>query len=179
MENNPEQETVTVRKDELDALIVRLQQSEQLNEVQEESSDWDRLNKMSGSPILLSDFEHKAHLVNPSKLNRAMTDPEDALIQDIALSVLDKELAYIYGIKQTCSEEWLNLGFANLAMRRKVHVQIKTGIFRSVNGIERILQTANANISPEMSMIAQGMKPEDAAKQRTGLSMDGMKKWFK
>jgi len=170
-----EEEFVTVKKAELDEIIHLAEKASTMNE----RSDWNKLSEMQGTPVLLSDYEHKAHLIDPARTKTHIQEPDDILHKDLSLSVLDRELAYIYGIKQTCSEEWLNLGFPNLAKRRKVHLQVKLAVFRSVGGIERFLQTASASASTDMNILNQNMRPEQAVEQKTGHSLGGFKKWFK
>lgn len=144
---------------------------------EEAQSEWDSRNQDT-EPVLLSDYEHKAFLVNPMK-QQILVRPSDILDKDFSLSVLDQEQAFIYGIKATCSEEWLSLGFSKLSMRRKSHLKIKLGLFRSIGGIERFLQTGQANVSTEMDVMNNAIKPEQAVEKKTGTGMSSWREWFK
>lgn len=153
-------------------------EEEQHIQEQQVLSDWDT-NRNSSEPVLLSDFEHKAFLVVPSKQMTIMSRPDDVLDKDMSLSILDQEQAFIYGIKAACSEEWLYLGFPKLAERRKAHIKIKLGLFRSVAGIERFLQTGQANVTTEMDLLSNSITPQQAVEKKTGSNaMGNIKKMF-
>lgn len=142
-----------------------------------EENELDRFDESKDSPILLSDYEHKAFLVSSTK-NIKMNIPEDVLDKDLELSVLDKELAFIYSLKAGCVEDWGNLGLRQLARRRSVSLRLKLNLNRSIGGFERLLQTATPNVNAEMGLINGTNNPQQVAEQKAGFKMDGIKKWF-
>jgi hypothetical protein len=174
----PQEKLVQIKEEDLKTLVEALNE---LNELKQDSgkSDWDKaVGSVQDSPILLSDPEHKAFLVNPVRSN-SLDNMADILDKDFSLSMIDRRQADVYGIQIECIEEWKELGFVHLATRRWVHLKGKMGINRSIAGIERFLQTANASATTEMQLANNQIKPEELAEKKSGFNMAGMKNWFK
>jgi len=130
-----------------------------------DDSDIPDTTSSHGNPVLFSDYEHKAFLVNPNfeKIRKI----QDFLVKELSLSRIDNELATIYANKLDCIEEWFNLGFHNLAMRRFTNLLARLQINKSVGGFERALQTANVNagvsLGEEASLQPFGAEEEEGS----------------
>jgi hypothetical protein len=141
----------------------------------EVQSEWDETYS-NPEPVLLSDYEHKAHLIRPDHVK--IKKMQDILDKDFALSILDSDETFIYKLKGTCAIDWVMLGYENLADQRKEHLKMALHLKRSTAGIERFLQTGIANVTTEMDMLSNKMTPEQAVEKKTGASIGGLRKWF-
>lgn len=178
MEEQPQEKIVQIKEEDLRKLVDSFNE---LNEIKQDAgkSDWDKaVGAVQDSPVLLSDPEHKAFLVNPNRSN-ALDNLSDILDKDFSLSLISNKQADVYGIQFECIEEWRELGFTHLATRRWLHLKGKMGINRSVEGRERFLQTANASATTAMELAAGNITPEQAAQKSSGFNFSGMKKWLK
>lgn len=147
-------------------------QNEELNKLTEQT-EIERFETMKGKTrIFISEQDHKGWLAEPS-VKSAIVSPEDLLSKDLQLSYMDDELAFIYGIKAACSEEWRQLGFMELSKQRMVHLNFKLSLLKSVDGFERVLQTASSSAHIQfrrkgLSFSPEGEEEDPQGQQTTG-----------
>jgi len=140
-----------------------------LEEREQPKTDWDRYSEFAedDDDVLTSEFDHKAFLLK-QKIKKNIENPEDLLINQLQLSFIDRNLAYIYSLKVTAAEEWRNLGLPTLAKRRIAHLMSKLALLKSVDGFERILQTSATSAQLDVTSQQQAMQqlPDEREEQR-------------
>lgn len=128
-----------------------------------EKSDWEKYSELSDDDdILTTDYEHKQFLLK-QRIKKDIKNPEDMLTKELQTSFIDRNIAFIYSIKMTAAEGWRNVGYPQIAKRRMVHLLIRLGLLRSVDGFERILQTAatSAQLDVTSQQLALQQKQTD------------------
>lgn len=161
---------VEMTKEQLEQMFAEQQEELAVLRAREDSKEWNDYDGSSeGTPTLLSEYEQKAFLISPNA-KKKLTNSVDLLTKEISLSYLDNETAFIYGNKLTASEEWFSLGFKSLAHRRQIHLLIKLGLKKSVDGFERLLQTAIAQAQIDLNPDGQGVLPSLHHEQNSGSS---------
>jgi len=137
------------------------------------SSDWDAL-ETSGenySEVVQSDPEHRVYLLNTRNFDKKKLSLSDLLMKELTISFLpDPEVAFIYAVKMDCTQEWLSMGFTNLAKSRLFRVMSRLQLARSVQGRERVYQGGGTNTSM-MLMPPQQERQEYMPMQEEGFQM--------
>jgi hypothetical protein len=109
---------------------------------EENFESWDAYERLeSATDVVESDPAHRVWLLSSKFFDKPVLKLHDLVLKELALSIIpDGDLAYAYAIKMDCIEEWLNMGFPELAKRRLAHMLFRLQLLRSIEGIERITQ---------------------------------------
>ena len=136
------------------------------------SSDWEQYEEQESEPFITSDYEHKAFLITP-KIKHLKT-PKDMMRKELSLSYIDEQFALLYGNKLQCIEEWYSLGFKDIADRRFLHLLTRLSLFKSIDGFERILQSANVSASALLHRKSVSITPSSAEESGSGIDLGGL-----
>jgi hypothetical protein len=165
-------QTVTFTPDQLDELIEKIR-SNTREEEPPEATEWEMFQKMGGTmpEVLESDYEHKAWLLSSRFVDKKLFQLHDLIVKELSLANLpDSELALIYSFKMDCIEDWLSMGFTELAKQRLVHMLFRLRLSVSVEGREIILQHGSSNVgmnipSAEGQYSGMGDRDEDGGQR--------------
>lgn len=123
-----------------------------------EKNEWISYEKAQKNPTeyLESEWEHKSWLLTTKFYDEDVMRLHDLVVKELALSnIPDYELAYIFSVKMDCVEEFLSMGFSDLAKQMLVRILFRLRLLTSVEGLELIGQHGTSAIS--MSMDRQEM----------------------
>lgn len=149
-----------------------------------EENEWKTYSKRQRMPseYLENEWEHKSYLLATSFYDKTVMELHDLVLKELALSNLpDYELSYIYSVKMDCVEEFLSMGFPELAKQMLVRIIFRLRLLTSVEGLELIGQHGTSAIS--MTMDRQDMsrfnpdeeQPQKKSKLGLGSIIDRVK----
>lgn len=136
------------------------------DEKPQKDSEWKTFQKMGMNmpDVLETDYEHKAWLLTSKFLDKPTMQLHDLAIKELRIANLaDTELALIYAFKMDCVEDWLSVGYGDLAKQRLMHMLFRLGLSVSVDAKELTLQHGQSNVSMTLPMGEQAYTglPED------------------
>lgn len=156
------QEQISLSKEDFNNIILEAQKQayEQAAEDKDKGgeSEWEQFQKMGGTmpEVLESDYEHRAWLLSSRFVDMDAIKLHHLVLKELSLANLpDTELALIYSFKMDCIEDWLSLGFTDLAKQRLVHMLFRLKLSVSVDAKELVLQHGSSNVSMAMPMEQQ------------------------
>lgn len=118
-------------------------------------SEWRSFQKMGMNMpnVLETDYEHKAWLLTSKFLDKPTIQLHDLAIKELRIANLpDTELALVYAFKMDCVEDWLSVGYGDLAKQRLIHMLFRLGLSVSVDAKELTLQHGQSNVSMTLPM---------------------------
>ena len=129
-----------------------------------EKSDWEKFEDLAGDShdYIETPYEQKAWLLTTRFKDKPVMDLRDLVLKELATSYIqDPEQALIYSIKMDCVEEWLSLGFHDLAKSRLVHMLFRLYLAKSIGGIENIAQHGTSSIGMSLDREDRERQPMD------------------
>jgi hypothetical protein len=130
-----------------------------------EINEWDEYESQKAvADYIDSEWSHKSYLLSTKFVDKDTLKLHDLVLKELSLSNLpDTEIAFIYSVKMDCIEEWLAMGFYDLAKQRLVHMLFRLRLMTSVEGLELIAQHGSSAISMSMDrmMPERDALPED------------------
>jgi hypothetical protein len=126
---------------------------------------------------LENEWDHRSYLLGTKYYEKDVMQLHELVLKELSLSNLpDTELAFIYSVKMDCIEEWLSMGFYELAQQRLVHMLFRLRLMTSVEALELIAQHGTSAISMSMDrgeMQREGL-PDQEQEGRTRLGLGGI-----
>lgn len=143
---------------------------------QADHNEWESYEKSQHqtTDYLENEWDHRSYLLGTKYYEKDVMLLHELVLKELSLSNLpDTELAFIYSVKMDCIEEWLSMGFYELAQQRLVHMLFRLRLMTSVEALELIAQHGTSAISMSMDrgeMQREGMQePEQEHRARLGL----------
>jgi len=127
---------------------------------EETQSEWEEYQNTKGmSTYVDSEWMHKSQLLNTRFVDKETFQLHDLVLSELSLSNFpDTEIAFIFAVKMDCIEEFLSMGFSNLAKQELVHLLFRLRLMTSVEGLELIAQHGTSAISMSMDRLAPERK---------------------
>lgn len=141
-----------------------------------EPNEWSKYEKhqYQMSEYLENEWDHKSWMLTTKFYDREIIQLHELVLKELSLSNLpDTELAFIYAVKMDCIEEWLSMGFTELAKQRLVHMLFRLRLLTSVDAVELVGQHGTSTMSMSMDRETaqrEGMQEEEQNKPKFGLS---------
>lgn len=137
-----------------------------------ELNEWDEYERTQGiSDYVENEWAHKTYMLGTKFVDKEIIKLHDLVLKELALSNLpDTEIAFIYAVKMDCIEEWLSMGFLDLAKQRLVHMLFRLKLMTSVEGLELIAQHGTSSIAMSMDRLQPSREgfPEDEGEEQKG-----------
>lgn len=146
---------------------------------QQSRSEWDDYERQKGmSDYLDSEWSHKSYLLSTKFIDKEVLYLHELVLKELSLSNLpDTEIAFIYAVKMDCIEEWMSMGFYDLAKQRLTHMLFRLRLMTSVEGLELIAQHGTSAISMSMERLQperEGMNEEDEQGKKKSLGIKNL-----
>lgn len=141
-----------------------------------DSNEWNQYQQQQStmSEFLESEWDHKSFLLSTKFQDRdSAMKLHELVLKELSLSNLpDFELAMIYSIKMDCIEEWLSMGFYDLAKQRLTHMLFRLNLNKSIEALELMGQHGEASINitrQQQELERMGWDQDQEKKPKLGL----------